>query len=246
MAVIQKIRNKYAKLAGFIIALSLVGFILMDAASGRFGELFGRDASVVKVNGEKVDAQEYSQRVKEYEALYNYSSQGRSLDEATRAQINDQALNELINEKLIAAECEKLGIQTTKEEEKDAIYGPAPDQIVQQYRYFVNPDTRMFDPQRVKAFEQQVEQMDPTGKTKEEWEALKAYVLRNRLVRKYNAMLTSFIYTPKYLMDRQVKEQNELASIRYVKVPFATINDADIKVTGADRLHEKTCISVHN
>ena len=53
MAVIQKIRDKYGKLAGFIIALALVGFILMDAASGRFGELFGRDNSVAKVNGKK-------------------------------------------------------------------------------------------------------------------------------------------------------------------------------------------------
>jgi peptidyl-prolyl cis-trans isomerase D len=231
MAVIQKIRNKYAKLAGFAIALALVGFILMDAASGRLGELFGNDASVVKVNGEKIDARDYSQRVREYEALYNYSSQGRTLDEATRAQINDQALKELINEKLIAAECEKLGIQTTKEEEKDAIYGANPDQVIQQYKWFVNPDTKMFDPQRVKAFEQQIDQVDPTGKTKEEWEAIKSYVLRNRIVRKYNAMLTSFIYTPKYIMDRQIKEQNEQASIRYVKVPFATINDADVKVT---------------
>lgn len=234
MSVIQKIRNKYAKLAGFIIALALVGFILMDAASSRFGNFFGNDQSVVKVNGEKIDGREYSQRVKEYEALYNYSSQGRSLDEATRAQINDQALSELINEKLIASESEKLGLQFTKEEEKDIIYGASPDPVVQQYKWFVNPDTKMFDPQRVKAFEQQIDQVDPTGKTKEEWEAIKSYVLRNRLVRKYNMLLNNFVYTPKYIIDRQIKEQNEMASIRYVKVPFATINDNDIKVTDAE------------
>ncbi len=231
MSVIQKIRNKYAKLAGFIIALALVGFILMDAASSRFGNFFGNDQSVVKVNGEKIDSRDYSQRVKEYEALYNYSSQGRSLDEATRAQINDQALNELINEKLIAEQSEKLGLDFTKEEEKDIIYGAAPDPVVQQYKWFVNPDTKMFDPQRVKAFEQQIDQVDPTGKTREEWEAIKNYVLRNRLARKYNALLNNFVYTPKFLLDRQVKEQNELASINYVKVPFASINDNDIKVT---------------
>jgi len=74
MSVIQKIRNKYAKIAGFVIALSLVGFILMDAtSSGRFRDLFGRDESVAKVNGEKIDQREYSQKVKDFEILYAYS-----------------------------------------------------------------------------------------------------------------------------------------------------------------------------
>ena len=56
MAVIQKIRNKYGKIAAGVIVLSLVGFILMDAtSSGRLDDLMGRDESVVKVDGDKVD-----------------------------------------------------------------------------------------------------------------------------------------------------------------------------------------------
>ena len=231
MAVIQKIRNKYGKVVVFFIVLALIGFILMDAASGRLGELFGRDSSVATVNGEEIDIRDYQQRIKEYEILYNYSSKGQTLDDATRAQINEQALRELINENLMGAEMEKLGIASTKEEEKDLIYGAAPDPIVQQYPVFTNPDTRMFDPQRIKAFEQQVDQYDPTGKAREEWEAIKAYVIRNNNIRKYNAMLANFVYVPKYLLDRQLKEQNEIASIRFVKVPYATINDAEVKVT---------------
>jgi peptidyl-prolyl cis-trans isomerase D len=106
MAVIQKIRNKYGKVVVFFIVLALIGFILMDAASGRLGELFGRDSSVAAVNGEKIDIRDYQQRIKEYEILYNYSSKGQTLDDATRAQINEQALRELINEELIDAEME--------------------------------------------------------------------------------------------------------------------------------------------
>src|SRR5687768_3298353 len=166
MAVIQKIRNKYGKVTVFFIVLALIGFILMDAASGRLGDLFGRDSSVATVNGEKIDVRDYQQMIKEYEILYNYSSKVRTLDDATRAQKNEQALCELISEKLMLEECEKLGITSTKEEERDLIYGAAPDPIVQQYPVFANPDTRMFDPQRVKAFEQQVDQYDPTGKAR--------------------------------------------------------------------------------
>src|SRR5690349_7339674 len=100
MAVIQKIRDKYAKLAGFIIALALVGFILMDAASGRFGDLFGRDSSIAKVNGDKIDYKEYASRIQEYENLYE--TMGNKMDDNIRAQIHDQVLKEMIYERLVS------------------------------------------------------------------------------------------------------------------------------------------------
>lgn len=234
MAVIQKIRNKYAKVAGFIIALALVGFILMDAASGSFGDLFGHDNSVVKVNGDKVDVKDYSTRVKDYEILYNYSTKGRPIDDQTRAQLNEEALRDLISEKLVTSLAEKLGLQTTKEEAKELVYGANPDPAIQQYPMFTNPDTKMFDPQRVKLFEQQIDQQDPTGKYREEWETIKAYVLRTNLQRKYNAMLVRNLYEPKFISDFKAKEQSEYASINYVRVPYASIPDDQIKVTDED------------
>ncbi|RYD54909.1 MAG: hypothetical protein EOP56_17620 [Sphingobacteriales bacterium] len=231
MAVIQKIRTKYAKLAGAVIAVSLVGFIMMDAASGRFGDLFGQDSSVAKVNGEKIDIKDYSQRVKDYEVLYSYSSQGRPLDEATRAQINDQALRELVGEKITGAQAEKLGIATTKDEEKELIYSANPDPLVRTYEYFKNEQTGQFDPQRVKMFEQQINQADPSGKILEQWETLKAYIIRNNVVKKFNSLVNHSIYMPTFVAKYQLKEQTALASVRYVKVPYNTIADDQVKVS---------------
>ena len=53
MAVIQKIRDKYAKVAGGVIVVALIGFVLMDSTSGGRSSLFGRDTSVGKINGKK-------------------------------------------------------------------------------------------------------------------------------------------------------------------------------------------------
>lgn len=230
MAVIQKIRNKYAKVAGFIIALSLVGFILMDAASGRFGDLFGHDTSVAKVNGEKIDTRAYSQRVKDYETLYAYSNGTQNLDDNTRAQINDEALKDLVNEVLIKNVCEKIGIQSTKEEEKDLIYGVNPDPAIQSFPAFRNRQTNMFDPQYVKLFEQQADQLDPTGKAREQWETLKAYVLRTNLIKKYTALVTKNIYEPSFISKYKLDERKNIASIRFVKIPYSTIQDAQVPV----------------
>ncbi|MBS1690531.1 MAG: SurA N-terminal domain-containing protein, partial [Bacteroidetes bacterium] len=144
MAVIQKIRNKYGKIAGGIIALALVGFILMDAASGRFGDLFGADKSVAKVDGEKIDQKDFSLRVKEYETLYGIFSKGKTIDDNTRAELSGQALQNMVFEKVVEKQCEKLGIETSKEEEKEVIYGAYPDPLVQQYPVFINPETGRF------------------------------------------------------------------------------------------------------
>lgn len=230
MSVIQKIRSKYAKLAGFVIALALVGFILMDAASGGLRNLFGNDTSIAKVNGEAIDGKDYSQRSKDYEILYAYGQQGQAVDDNLRAQINSEALRDIINEKLVIAECEKIGITSTKEEEKDLIYGTNPDPIVQQYQAFRNPETNMFDPQYVKAFEQQVDQYDPSGKAREQWETIKAYILRTNLLKKYNAAVSKGIYMPGYMIKFEDNEQNKIASINFVKIDYSTIPDKDVPV----------------
>lgn len=231
MAVIQKIRNKYGKVAGGLIALSLVGFILMDAATGRFGDMLGRDSSIAKVNGKKIEVHDFSQRVKEYEAIYATFGRGKAIDENTRAEINTQAVENMVFEKVVEEQCEKLGLQTTKEEEKDIIYGSYPDPMVQQYPIFTDPETNGFNPQRVKAFEQQASKVDPSGKMMEDWTHIKTYVVRNNTYTKFNRAVAASIYVPKFVVQTTIKEQENKASIRYVKVPYISVADNEVKVT---------------
>jgi peptidyl-prolyl cis-trans isomerase D len=237
MAVIQKIRDKYAKLAGFIIALALVGFILMDAASGRLGDFFGKDSSVAKVNGKKIDAKEFAQRVKDYETLYELYSKGRPLDDAARAQLHQQALQDLVYQKLAEKEMDELGLQTTKEEEQDLIKGPYPDPMVQQFPYFADQKTGQFNPQNLMAFEAKKDPFfsKPDGqKALEQWEVVKGYVKSNHLIQKFNTLIANGVYTPKFIANKQIKDQNSMASVRFVKIPYTTVNDNDVKVTDAD------------
>lgn len=237
MAVIQKIRNKYGKIAAGVIVLSLVGFILMDAtSSGRIDDLFqgGRDV-VVKVNGEKVEYKVYIQRQHEYEVLYGAFNPDFKMTDQTRAQINDQVLRELIYEKLVDDECEKLGIGVSKEEEKELIYGAEPDQLIKQFPYFANRETKMFDPAMVKQFEQALKtqgaEIDPQGKLAEQWEILKAFAVRSYRTNKYNAAVTAGITAPQFMVDQDVKLRQQMANISYVMVPYAIISDEQAKVS---------------
>lgn len=217
MSVIQKIRTKYAKLAGGVIAFALVAFILTDFLTGNNGGLFGRDDSAVKVNGDKIDFIEYNTRVQAYETLYGASQE---LDENMRAQLREQALQDLIKEKLIREEAEKIGLTVTKKEENEMIYGQDPDQAVKTYQAFTNPETNRFDPQRVKLFEQQIDQIDPSGRAKAHWEEMKKYVVYNALPKKYNMLFNNSVYVPKYLIEARLEREEQMANIDFVSIPY--------------------------
>lgn len=228
MSVIQNIRTKYAKLAGGVIAVALVAFILMDALSSRVNNLFGNDTSVVTVNGEEVEYVEYSRKIQNYETLY---AANQELTDNLRTQIKEQSLSELVNNILVQEEAEKLGLTVTETEKKDMIYGPNPDQAVRSYQPFQNRETNRFDPQYVKLFEQQADQLDPTGKAGQHWEAMKNYIVNNSLTKKYNMMVNAGVYLPMFMVKDKIDGQYEMASIDYVSVPYETINDEDVKVS---------------
>lgn len=237
MSVIQKIRTKYAKLAGFVIAAALVAFILMDALSSRsVSSLFGNDSNVAEVDGTKIDQKDYVERKDQYTVLYSYSNNGKQLDDQTQAQIDQQAVNDLINEVLVNEECDRLGITTTEKEAEDMIYGPNPNPAVVNFQYFRDPQTGMFNPAYVKAFEEQANQLDPTGNLMKQWNVLKAYIVRNNNVNKYNMLFISSIYVPKFLIEKQANEQRQMASVDFVTVPLTSIDDADITVTEAEMI----------
>jgi len=234
MSVIQSLRNKYGKIVGFIIALSLVGFLLMDAGDN-IKRIFTGGEYIAKVDGEKIDPKDYSVRINELETLYSMMG-NNNLDDNTKAQIHTTVLNEMLFEKLVANQMDDLGLVLTKEEEKELITGANPHPLVMQFPYFKNPQTGQFDPQALMAFEQKKIDMNNSqaAKAMEQWEMMKSYIKRQALLQKYNALIAGAVYTPKYMTDQLTKDQSTMASIRYVKIPFTTVNDNEVKVTDAD------------
>jgi len=241
MAVIQTIRNKYGKIAGGVIAVALVGFIISDATSGSLANFFSdRDPNVMNINGTKIEPKEYAERSKEYEILYSMYNQGRNIDDVSRAQMNEQLIQMMVYEAVVNEECDKLGIQVSEEEKKELIYGVNADPMVRQFQIegnqiFNDPESQSFDPGRVKGFEKEIaergDRIDPSGKIRDQWLAVIAYVQRSARVRKYNTLFSGAAYMPKAQMKRMMMDQNTQASIRYVKVPYSSVSDNEVKVT---------------
>ncbi len=244
MSVIQTIRNKYGKIAGAVIAVALVGFIISDARNGSFGSFFGgKDSNVMKVNGVKIEPKEYQMRIKEFETLSMIYNKQRSLDDVQRAQMDEQAVRTIIEEVVVGEQCDKLGIQTSEDEKKELIYGPNVDPMVANFQLngqaiFMNPETRQFDASRIKGFEKEMQDKgdkeDPDGKFREQWQTVKNYVLRRNRINKFNMMFTNSVYAPMFVSKHTAADQGAMAAIKYVKVPFTAVADADVKVSDED------------
>ncbi len=235
MAVIQKIRERYAKLAGGVIGLSLIAFIVSEGVNGSFSGFFGNDTSVAKVNGDPIDSREFTEMSRDYISLSEIFRKGQPMTDQEQAQIRSQVLDQMVNEKIIEEECEKLGIVVSPAEQKDMISGPQPDQTVQQF-FSTIFGVEQFDPRMVKEFEQQVKTTDEPKLQElgQQWEALKKLIVRGKLMQKYNALIAGSVYTPKAIQGEYAKLTNTQAGIRFVKLPLTLVPDTEAPVTDAD------------
>src|SRR5687767_2090653 len=138
MPIIQKIRDKYARIGVIAIALALLGFILMDAFSGGGGLFGGQSTAIGKINGRKIEVQEFSRELTMM-----------TRDQGGDEQATQRAIGELWNYKvtrtLMEEEFERLGITVTSKEMSDMLYvNPSP--YIRQM--FGNPQTGEYDPTR--------------------------------------------------------------------------------------------------
>ena len=123
MATLEKIRQQKMWLA-IVIGGALLAFII-EVGVEAIGRSAGKSVAA-KVGNEKIDIMEFSHRVEQDAA----NDQSQQYDAAQRQQ---KVLDEMIGEKLLGQEYEKLGIYVTDEEISELMIGKNPTPAVQQF-----------------------------------------------------------------------------------------------------------------
>src|SRR5664279_753517 len=144
MSIIQKIRDKAAWLVFGLIAVSLIGFLLMDARtmSGRAGS--STSGAIGSVNGEKLDFADFQKQVSERED--QYKSQGYPLNDMLTQNIREEIWKQFEESAVLSTEYEKLGIDVGDKELNDMLVGP--NAVPEIRRAFTDPNTGQFDGQQ--------------------------------------------------------------------------------------------------
>jgi peptidyl-prolyl cis-trans isomerase D len=226
MSVIQKIRDKYARIAVIAIGLALLGFILMDAFAGR-GRMFGgQETTIGKINGKKIEAEPFMRRVSEIT-----KRQGFEGENGTAQAVNGLWQQEL-TDRIMGEQYEELGIDVSDKELDQLLFGPNPPQEFRQA--FGNPnDPTSWDPGQVRQQYNQIKKSGPPEQ-KAQLAELIEYIERQTLLNKYNALLQNSVYIPKWFLEKRNVDNSQVANAAFVSVPYTSISDSAVKVADAD------------
>ncbi len=230
MSVIQQIRDKYARWAVIAIALSLVGFLLMDAFAGRTGLFSNRQSNTLGViDGKTIDAPVFGRKLKEQEDYQQ--KQGAEISEDQRQQMVNSLWEQEVSDIVMGKQYNELGLQVGDKELKDILYGANPPEDLK--KGFTDPKTGVFN---AVAAQQRLNAVLKTG-TPDEKNQLIRYqdaLKSQRLMGKYMALLTNTIYFPKWFLEKRNTDNSYLARISYLNQPYTSIADSTVKVSDAE------------
>lgn len=229
MSIIQKIQDKYGKVMAIIIGISLVIFVVMLAFENG-GSLFNAQSTTVgSVNGETIDIQNFSPLVEQQTQAME--ARGGGSGEMVAQQANEQAWNQEIIRLLLNQESEKLGLSIGKNELNDLLFGANPPQELRQA--FTDPQTGQYNGAMAL---QQINQIKKQGsdEQKAEINAFLSQLVTQRLGEKFDALLSTSINFPKWMVEKQNADDALLSKVSFVREAYTSIPDSAVKVSSSE------------
>jgi peptidyl-prolyl cis-trans isomerase D len=238
MSIIQQIRDKAAWLVFGLIALSLVGFLLMDAFVGR-SRLFGGSSNTVgSVNGEKLDYTQFQRQISEREE--GFKAQGYPMNDMMQQNIKEGIWKEFVEDVILDKIYSQAGIEVSDKELNDLLVGP--NAVADIKRSFTDPKTGVFDAQAAASTINQLRGIyKGNRKSDKNYEQARRFfeegvpqILKAREREKYLSLIANSAYVPKWMVEKTNSDNSQIASINYVNTPYSTIADSLIKISDDD------------
>lgn len=182
----------------------------MDSTSGA-----GSGQTAVTVDGFKIPMREWQQLAQQQESqLREMYGQQFTPEIAQQFQIPQRAITQLVNQRLLLTEAQRLGLEVTD------------DELRQQLRQqLIGPDGKMLSKEE---YRQAVRQMGYTSAARYE-ESQREDLLRAKL----QTTLMQTVSVTDAELEKAYREQVDRAAIRYVQVPRAK-HAADVQISPAE------------
>lgn len=232
MQIIQTIRDKGAAIVIAVIALSLIGFLLMDANQGG-GKFFGSISTKVgKVNGDAIELSEFNYRLRQMEDQEAQRT-GQRPAGIRSYQMRDQMWNQLVAERIFYAEAKKLGIELTSAELSHIFMSNDPSNPLLQEKSLVDPTSGKLNKEEARKALNNVKKFK--GEQREMVNVQMIDPLRlSTAVAKYTGLMNASAYYPSWMEKKDTKETKEFAQISYVGIAYNEISDSTVTVTDKD------------
>ena len=219
MALIGTIR-KNSWLLFVMIGLALAAFLIMDMV-GQGSQMSMGNMTIGKINGEELD---YRQFMAHEEAVYA----GGGSDMYSRRNF---LWNYYLNKALFDAEAQANGIQVGREELLNLEFGNNLSPVIQQR--FSNPQTGQVDFEQLNGIRQQIQSGAMPEETRQFWAWQEKEIITDRKQQKVQNLVAQSFYTPSWLVNRLMEDQNSTSNVAYVKIPFNKAEGEEPQVTDA-------------
>ena len=197
---------------------------------------------VGEVNGDVLSAQDYQSMVDEYAEVVKFTSGTNALSDDQLNQLRDEVWRTYVNNQLIEAEAEKLGLTVSKEEIKSIINEGTHPLLAQ--TPFRNPQTGAFDKDMLMKFladyakmnqgQMPAQYADYYNSLYKVWSFIEKTLVQTRLQEKYsNLIAKSLLSNPveaQMTFDGRIDQKDMLLAA----VPYSSIVDSTITVTDAE------------
>lgn len=186
MATLEKIRSKGVLLL-VIVGVALLAFIIGDFLNSGATYFNQSRENVAEIAGQSIHILDYQKAIDEMTDVYKLQSGVNDLTEDQMAQIRTSVWETMVNERLLQAECEKIGLTVTTQELGERIFGSNPHPLLNQCRAFMDENGR-FSHDAVMQFYSYVNQ-DEANQSEEIMRLRNYYLFWEDAVR-------NFIFTP--------------------------------------------------
>ena len=233
MQIIQSIRDKGAAIIIIVIAISLIGFILMDSKPGSNTSLFGGNTTNVgKVNGRAIELNEFNRRVSQEEN--NQAAQsGQQPTGATVLRIREQVWNQIVAEDVFYKEADKLGINLTSKELSAILMSSDQQNPFMKERGMVDPTTGQLDETKAREALNNIKKLKGDQRLSVDAQILEPLKLSTAAA-KYGGLISAAAYYPTWMQEKDMADAKAFATISYVTVGYNEISDSAVIVKDED------------
>ncbi len=228
MALIGTIRKRSGLLI-IIVGIALAAFVLGDFLSPRYGR--GREnINVAEVLGEDITYSQFDAKFEQNHENQKRNQKKESLTAEEVFNLKQQTWDQLIQTIILDKEYKELGLVVSAEELFDQIQGDQPHAYILQY--FKDPETQQYDPELVRNYIKQLDEMDPTNRS--QWDAFVEAIKEDRYKTKYKDLISKAYYMPEQFVSMDFDEKKTNAKIRLVGYRYNLIDDSLVKVKDSD------------
>lgn len=225
MSFIQRLRDKSGIIIAVLVVLALLSFLLQDAFVGSSSHLFKKDESGVIA---KID--EDNLYYKDFDNLYqrsieNYKRSGINVDDQMRYNLLENIWQQYINEKLLAIEAKKNGLEINKNDIAQIFWGENVPLFLREQLTKGHPES--YDKDQIKRYFAEMQRLTDKNSRKQEFIRELINPLSKRLLNeKCVSLFQKAIYSPLWLKRLDSIDASQRITADIVFVSFANSKDS--------------------